>query len=138
MTINISTQARNNAGDAIVDLIDTGTAMAAGYIEIRDGVKPSNPQAPASGNLLSTLTLSYPAFRAFSNGQAFSNAITDDTNVAKSGIATWFRIYNKGQIAVMDGDITETGGGGDIEFDNNHFVKGGTITITSLLAVMPM
>lgn len=138
MTVNISTQARNDAGDAIVDLIDVGTALAGGYIEIRDGVKPASPQAPAAGSLLSTLVLSYPAFRAFSNGQAFSNAITDDTNVAKSGIATWFRIYSRGQTAVMDGDVTETGGGGDIEFDNVHFVKGGTVTITSLLAVMPM
>ena len=137
MTVNICTQARNGAGDYIVDLIDVGAAVSSGYIEIRDGAKPASPQAPATGNLLSKLILSYPAFRAFASGQAFSNAITDDTNVAKSGVASWFRIYSKGQTAVMDGDVTETGGGGDIEFDNVHFVKGGTVSITSLLAVMP-
>ena len=137
MTVNICTLARNDAGDAIVDVIDIGTAEAAGYIEIRDGVKPTSPQAPMVGNLLAKLIFSFPAFRTFVNGQAFSNAITDDTNVAKSGIVSWFRIYDKDHKAVMDGDISETGVGGDIEFDNIHFVKGGTVTITSLLAVMP-
>lgn len=137
MTVNISTLARNEAGDSIVDLIDTGSANPNGYMEIRTGPKPSSPQVSATGTLLATNAFSNPAFGNFSNGSAIANTIADDTNVDATGIASWFRIYNRDGIAVIDGDITETGGGGDITFDNINFIAGGTVTITSLTATMP-
>jgi hypothetical protein len=137
MTINISTQARNDAGDAIVDLIDTGSTVSNGYLEIRDGQKPVNPQTAASGVLLATLQLSNPAFRSFTNGVSQANTIADDTSVDATGVASWFRIYNRASQAIMDGDITISGGGGDIEFDNLNFIQGGVVTITSLTATMP-
>lgn len=137
MTVNINTQARNDAGDAIVDLIDAGSANPNGYMEIRTDTKPSSPQVAAVGTLLATLAFSNPAFGNFTNGTAVANAIADDTNVDANGTASWFRIYDRDGNAVMDGDITLTGGGGDITFDNINFIAGGTVTITSLTATMP-
>jgi hypothetical protein len=137
MTVNISTQARNDAGDAIVDLIDQGSLNPNGYIEVRDGTKPTTPQDGATGTLLCTLNHSLPAFGNFSNGISLANPIADDTSVDATGVASWFRIYDRDGNAVIDGDITETGGGGDIEFDNVNFIVGGVVAITSLTATMP-
>lgn len=137
MTVNINTQARNEAGDAIVDLIDAGSANPNGYMEIRTGTKPSSPQVSATGTLLATNAFSNPAFGNFTNGSAIANAIADDTNVDATGIAGWFRIYDRSGNAVIDGDISATGGSGDITFDNLNFIAGGTVTITSLTATMP-
>jgi hypothetical protein len=138
MTVNISTQARNDAGDAIVDLIDQGSTNPNGYMEIRTGTKPTTPQDGVGGStLLATMNFSLPAFGNFSNGISLANAIADDTNVDETGVAAWFRIYDRDGTSIMDGDITETGGGGDIEFDNINFIKGGVVAITSLTATMP-
>lgn len=137
MTVNINTQARNDAGDAIVDLLDAGSTNPNAVIEFRTGAKPASPQAVATGTLLATNNFSNPAFGNFSNGQALANPIADDTDVDATGVCGWFRIYDRDNGAVIDGDVTVTGGGGDIEFDNVDFIKGGTVTITSLQAVMP-
>lgn len=136
MSINISTLARNNAGDAIVDLIDVGSIMPNGYIEIRSGTKPSSPQIAATGVLLSTNNLSSPAFGTFVNGVAVCNQVGDGT-VLTSGSPGWFRIYNKNQQAVIDGDVTIAGGGGDLQFQSLAFLQGGTVTISSGMASMP-
>jgi len=137
MTV-ISTQARNDAGNAIVDLIDQGSSNPNGYLEIRSGTKPANPQTGVGATvLLATINFSLPAFGNFSNGVSLANTISDDTNVNDTGVATWFRIYNRDNVAIIDGDITVTGGGGDIEFDNVNFITGGVVVITSLTGVMP-
>jgi len=137
MTVSISTQARNDAGDAIVDLIDAGTINPNGYMEIRTGTKPASPQVAATGTLLATLNFSNPAWGTFSNGTAYANAISNDTSADASGTATWFRFYNLDGGAVLDGSITVTGGGGDIEFDIVDFILGGVVAIVSLQAIMP-
>lgn len=137
MTVSISTQARNDGGDAIVDLIDLGSTNPNGYLEIRTSSKPASPQVAATGILLATHNLSDPAFGNFTNGVANANSITDDTNVAATGVASWFRIYDKDGNAIIDGEITVTGGGGDLEFTSVNFVTGGISSITSLTATMP-
>lgn len=137
MSLNISTLASNDAGDALVDLIDGGSIAATGYIELRTGTKPASPQVAATGTLLATLNLSNPAFGNFSNGQATANAIAPDNNIAATGTATWFRIYNRDSVPIIDGDVTIQGGGGDIELTSVNLVRGGTVTVDSLTAIMP-
>jgi hypothetical protein len=137
MAITISTQARNAAGTAIISLIDVGTTNLNGFIEIRTGTKPITPQASATGTLLATLNLSNPAFGIFSGGSATANPISPDVDIDNNGVAGWFRFYDRDANAVFDGVITATGGGGDIEFDNVNFLKGGTVQIVTLTATMP-
>ena len=137
MSVNISTTARNAAGDAIVGQIDGGSTNPNGYLEIRTGAKPATPQTGATGTLLATLAMSNPAFATFANGMAATNPIASDTSMAATGGAGWFRIYDRDGVPVIDGDITATGGGGDLEFDNINFILGGTVAINNLTATMP-
>ncbi|MHA2401358.1 MAG: hypothetical protein ACXADH_00085 [Candidatus Kariarchaeaceae archaeon] len=137
MAVNISTQARNDAGDAIVDLIDVGSTNPNGYLEIRTGGIPANPQTAATGTLLATCSFSLPAFGNFSNGTTSSNPISEDTSVDATGVAGYFRFYDRDGNAVLDGEITATGGGGDLEFDNINFIVGGVVTISNITVTMP-
>lgn len=131
--LTLSTLAKNIAGKAITDLIDKASTTEGGYIEIRSGARPATPEATAAGtNLLATLGFSLPSFGSFNNGIALANSITSDTNIDKTGTATWFRIYDKNGIAIIDGDVKQTGSGGDIEFDNVYFIAGGTAQISRL------
>ncbi len=135
--LSLATRARNVAGDAIVDLIDGGTGGDMGYMEIRDGEKPSSPQVAAPGVLLATLPMSNPAFGDFVNGRSQANDITSDTDIAENGIAGWFRVYDRDGLAVLDGTITVIGEGGDIEFESINFIRGGTVILDGLEAIMP-
>lgn len=135
--VKISTLARNQACDAIVDLIDIGSANANGIIEIRTGAPPSSPQASASGTLLATLDMNSTAFSDAANGTATAAAITGGSVVA-TGTAGWFRIYNKDNTAILDGTITTLGGGGDLQLDRVDFQTGGIVQISSMLGTMPI
>ncbi len=135
MATRISTAARNAAADAVVDLLDGGAA--AGYIEIRTGAQPATPGDAATGTLLATLPLSDPAFGAASSGVATASAITDDTSADATGTAGWFRGYDDNDVAVIDGSITATSGGGDMELNSVSIVTGGLVEITSWTITMP-
>lgn len=134
--IILSTEAQNVAGTAIANLIDSGSVLPNGYIEIRTDVKPASPQVAATGSLLGTLQLSNPAYNTFANGIALINPITNAIAVSQ-GVATWFRVYNRNKAPVMDGDVTLTGKGGDIQLDNVNILVGGAIQINTLNGVMP-
>lgn len=136
-TVNLSTAARNAAGASVTNLLNAGSLNPVGFMEIRTGSRPANPQAVATGTLLATLPLSNPAFGSWTAGSAIANTISPDTNVDNTGIAGWFRMYDRDGVAVLDGTITQTGGGGNLEFDNVSFVAGGTVQIVSLTATIP-
>jgi hypothetical protein len=136
MSISLSMAARNAAGDAVVTSINNGSALPNGYIEIRDGLRPAGPQSTATGKLLAKLQLSNPAFRNFSNGSSQANPVANDSEIDNTGIASWFRIFNRNSVAVIDGDVTVTGGGGDIQFDNINFTAGGIVSISAIIIRM--
>lgn len=132
MATRISTASAAAACNAVVDLLDAGSG--AGYIEIRTGSQPATVATAASGTLLGTLPLSDPAFgnaTTASPAVATASAITSDTNADASGTAGWFRAYDSDDNAVIDGSITGTGGGGDMELDSTSIVAGGTIAVSS-------
>lgn len=134
MTISLATESKNVVGASTVTLIDAGDIRSSGYIEIKSGTKPDNPQLDSTdSSTLATLTFSNPAYGEFSNGSALVNPITSGVAVAQ-GIATWFRIYNRNEVAILDGNITITGQGGDIELDNIKILTGGTVQLISLNA----
>jgi hypothetical protein len=135
MAITISTAARNAAADAIVDLLDAGSGPAT--IQIRSGSKPATPATAATGTLLGTLTASDPAFGNASNGVATAGAITGDSSADATGTAGYFRVLDSNGLAIMDGTITVTGGGGDMTLDSVSIVAGGSINITSFTVTMP-
>lgn len=137
---DISQAAAAAACNGIVDLLDASSPTP-GYIEIRDGTKPADPDTAATGTLLATCTLSDPAFGAATTASpsvATANSISDDTSADASSTATWFRAYDGGGTAVIDGDVsTVAAGTGDLQLDDTSIVTGGTVSITSWTVSMP-
>lgn len=140
---SISTFLRNALVDAVTTQFDGGT----GRVNIYTGSKPASPATAATGTLLGTLTLSTDAAPAASNGVATWNAVTEDTSADASGTAGWFRMYNSDETAPgsagggsdsrLDGTISATSGGGELQFASTSFIAGGGIFITSFTLTMP-
>jgi hypothetical protein len=133
--LRLATTARNAAADAVVDRLDVGVTNGAGKIEIRSGAQPATPQDAATGTLLATVVLANPAAGNAASGSA---TITDPaavTGVADGGaFPYWARFYDRDNAAVMDCDVTATGGGGAItlsaQITNGVTVDMGAITYT--------
>lgn len=132
MATRISTAAAAAACNGVVDLLDGGPA--AGYLEVRTGSQPASVGTAASGTLLGTLVLSDPAFgnaTSASPSVATASAITSDATADATGTAGWFRAYDSTGVAVIDGSVTASGGGGDLQLDSTSIVAGGSIAISS-------
>jgi hypothetical protein len=114
--------------DAAVDTLDGGS------IEIYGGTQPTNPDASTGETVLATVTLPSPAFGnatdAAPGATATANSISTVTASA-TGTATWFRAKDSGGTARIDGDVSGTGGGGDMQLDNTSIQSGGDVSITS-------
>lgn len=134
MAYRLATDTRNKACDAIVDDIDAGAG--AGTIAVRTGTQPTNVGDADTGTLLGTLTFSDPAFGASSTGTATASAITSDTNADASGTAGHFRIKDSDSNIHSDGTCGQ--GSGDMNFDNNVIVIGGTIAVSSMTVTVPI
>lgn len=134
MSLRLGTTARNAACNAIVDTIDQGSA--AGTLKIYTGSQPATVADNPSGTLLGTCTFSDPAFGNAATGVATASAITSDTNADNSGTAGHGAIFDSDNNPLMD--MTCGMGSGDINFDNNVIVAGGTIAISSMTLTVPV
>ena len=136
MPLRLATTARNAAVNAVVDLLDVGTTNPSGRILIYSGAQPATPQTAASGTLLATVALANPAAGAASNGVA---TITDPAAVTgvAAGTAGWCRFVDRDNNAVMDGDVTATGGGGVIELSTTTISVGVTIDLGAITYTQP-
>lgn len=121
------------ACDAIVDALDAGAG--AGVIRIYTGSPPSDPDDAATGTLLAELTLSDPAFGAAIDADpgaiATANSITGDTSADDTGTAGYFRALDSDDNVIIQGDITATAGGGDLELNDVSITALDTVDITS-------
>lgn len=135
MSIRLPAASRNAAVDAIVDLVDAG---GAGTIEIRSGTAPATADDTATGTLLAELDLPSPAFGSGSDGVAdLDNSPAIEATAAATGTASWFRMKSGGGATVMDGSVTGTGGGGDIELATTGIASGVAVTVTGGSVTMP-
>lgn len=125
MTLGFATNLRNALADAI-----TTFAGGSGLLRIYAGTRPAT--GGTATTLLAELTMNATFAPAASGGVLTLNAITSDTAADASGTASWFRILKSdGTTFVMDGSVTATGGGGDLELDNTSIVQNGTVAITT-------
>jgi hypothetical protein len=134
MALRLGTTARNNACNGIVDTVDAGAA--AGHIQIRTGAQPTNVADAPGGTLLGTLPVSDPAFGNAATGVATASAITSDTSADNSGTAGHHIWRDSDNNNVMDGTCGQ--GSGDLNFDNNVIVAGGTIAISAYTVTVPI
>jgi hypothetical protein len=127
MTIQLSVTARNNRLDSIETTVGTSANM-----KIFSGAPPANCAAANSGTILANLTLPSDYLAAAASGQKAKSGTWEDTSADNTGTAGHFRLYaSDGTTCHMQGTVTATGGGGDMEVDNTSFASGQSFTVTS-------
>lgn len=127
MAIQLSTTVRNAMLDAIESTIGTSAVL-----KIRTGAAPVNVGTADSGTVLATLTLPSDWMAAASSGSKALTGTWQDTSADATGTAAHYRIYaSNGTTAHLQGTVTATSGGGDIELQNTSIAAGQAITITS-------
>lgn len=137
MTLSLSTFSRNAILNTLIQRIDSGELLSRGYLEIRTLPKPSSPDLAATGTLLVTADLSNPSFQPVTNGTSLAYEITPRDVISNDGTASWFRIYNRDNIPVLDGIISDADGEGDIMFNSVDFSNGGKIAFASFRITAP-
>lgn len=128
MALQFSTTLRNNQLAQIESTIGTSPLL-----RIYTGAAPANTAAAASGTLLVEMALPSDWLAAPSSGSVAKAGTWEDTSANGTGTAGHYRIYdNAGTTCHIQGTVTATGGGGDIELANTNIASGqGPITITS-------
>lgn len=127
MAIQLSATVRN----ARLDAIETAIGASA-VLKIRTGAAPADVATADSGTVLATLNLPSDWLAAASGGTKAKSGTWQDASADATGTAAHFRIYaSDGTTAHMQGTVTATSGGGDLELDNTSIAAGQSITITS-------
>lgn len=126
MALQLSVAARN----ARLDSIETVVGATA-KLQIRSGAQPANAGTAASGTLLCEITLPSDWMAAASAGSKAKLGTWSGTGAA-AGTAGHFRVVdNAGTTCHLQGSITATSGGGDMELDNTSIAVSQTVTVNT-------
>ena len=127
MAIQLSVSVRN----ARLDAIETAIGASA-ILKIRSGAAPADCATADSGTVLATLNLPSDWMAAASSGSKAKSGTWQDASADATGTAAHFRLYaNDGTTCHLQGTVTATSGGGDMEVDNTSFAAGQSFTITT-------
>lgn len=127
MALQYSASVRNARLDAIEST--TGTSAV---LKIRSGSAPANCAAADSGTVLATLSLPSDWMAAASGGAKSMTGTWQDTSADATGTAAHFRIYaSDGTTCHIQGTVTVTGGGGDLQVDSTSITTAQQFTVTS-------
>jgi hypothetical protein len=142
MATRLPNASQQAAADAVVDLIDVGTAETEGKLRIYSGAQPADADSAPAGSLLCEIDLDQPAF-----GAAATSGTATLLGVPLSGVGTAaastgtaaqsFRVVDRDAATIFDGAVTGTGGGGELELDNTSIAEAQTVTITALTYTQP-
>ena len=132
-----ATAVRQAMGNAAVALVDAGAT--AGKLKIYSGAVPASPNdALGAQVLLAELTMADPSFGSTdANGVATANPITADAAADATGTASFFRIEDSAGVTRFQGDVTATGGGGDLQLATTSITAGVEVSISSLTITVP-
>lgn len=127
MAIQLSTAVRN----ARLDSIETTVGTSA-IIRIRTGSAPANCGTADSGTVLAEITCPSDWLAAASGGTKSKSGTWQDLSADNTGTAAHFRLYDSaGTTCHMQGTVTATGGGGDMEVSSTSFTTGQSFTIST-------
>lgn len=126
MTTRLATTTRNARLDALIAALGNSA-----QIRIFTTPRPANVAAAETGTLLAELTGGSPFAPAASSGAAAANAVTQDSSANATGTAAWCRLRTSGGTAIMDIDVTATGGGGELELVTTSITTGQPVQISS-------
>ena len=130
MAISITAAAANSLAAALATAVGS-----AGTIEIRSGSKPATPETAASGTLLVTVSIS-GSFSASSG--SITAADPASASPAAGGTAGYFRLKTSGGTAILDGTVTATGGGGDLQLGSTTITTGVNVDLGVPSFTMPV
>lgn len=127
MALQLSTTVRNARLDVIESTIGTSAIL-----RIRTGAAPSDCATADSGTVLATLTLPSDWMAAASGGSKALAGTWQDASADATGTAAHFRVYDSGGTTChIQGTITATSGGGDMELDNTSLASGQQFTVST-------
>ena len=134
-TIHLSTTVANAMLVPLRDALDGGSG--AGIIKFYTAPMPATTaDAITTQTLLGTLTCSDPSGTIATKKLTLS-AITPDSSADATGVAVWARIADSAGVAVVDVDVSTTGGSGVIQLNTTNIVAGGPIGITAFEFTLP-
>lgn len=127
MAVQLSTAVRN----ARLDVIESTIGVSA-ILRIRTGAAPANCGTADSGAVLAEITCPSDWMAAASGGSKALSGSWQDASANATGTAAHFRLYDStGSTCHLQGTVTATGGGGDMEVDNTSFASGQQFTVTT-------
>lgn len=100
-------------------------------IMIYSGAAPANVGTAASGTLLAQFAGNATAFGSAASAVLTASAVAG-VNAVAAGTAGYYRINTSAAVAVTQGTITGTSGGGDMILTNTNIANGQACTFTSL------
>ena len=122
------TTTANKALTQYKDDLDAGSGP--GTAKIYSGTIPATPETAATGTLLAELVLTKPCGVVAGKKLTFS-AITQDLEANNTGYAGYVRLSDSDGNAVIDGDVTSTGGTGVLKLNVTLITALGPVFINS-------
>ena len=127
MALQYSVLVNNGRLDAVETVIGVSAVL-----KIRSGAPPASCATADSGTVLATLSLPSDWMSAAASGVKAKLGTWQDTSADAAGTAGHFRIYDTtGTTAGIQGTVTASGGGGDLQVDNVVFALAQSFTITA-------
>lgn len=129
-TVSLETASKNIGLNAVFDQLNSG------FCKVYSGTKPATPStAIAAQVLLAECTFGAVAFAPASGGTKVANAITQDSVINATGLATWSRwVKSDGTTVVADVDVGIIGSGNAVEFGTvtTDLVAGAIFQVSSM------
>ncbi len=126
MTVQSSPTVRNGRAQSV----ETAIGVSA-VLKIFSGAQPANTGAANSGTELASMTLPSD-WLSCTSGVASLVGTWQDPSANAAGTAGHWRLYaSDGTTCHLQGSVTATGGGGDMQLNNTNIAVGQQVTITA-------
>lgn len=123
MSVSQSADFRGAANLGRRTFLDTGSGNAT--IEIYAGTRPAAGEE-AGGDPLVLVVLAKPCGVIDANGAlALEPEDPEGELIVANGTATWARFLSADGVWAFDADVTNAGGGGEVQFPNTTLFEGG-------------
>lgn len=133
MALKTSVAIRN----AMLNAIETAIGVSP-IMKIRTGAPPADETEPDAGTVVATLALPSDWLLNAADGVKEKSGTWEDASADADGIAGHYRVYAAdGVTCHLQGTVTLTGAGGDLEVDNTNFKATQVFTVTNYSLEMP-
>lgn len=117
--------------NAMLDALEAAIG-ASPVLKIRSGAMPAETSDADAGTVVATVALPADWLLAADAGVKEKSGTWEDTSADADGTAAHFRVYaSDGVTCHLQGTVTLTGGGGDMEVDNTSFKATQNFEITA-------